>query len=36
MEFIGRNGKTILNAQWLQANMDAPRQYATYDCIKVN
>lgn len=35
MEFIGRNGKAILNAQWLQANMDAPRQYATYDCVKV-
>lgn len=36
MEFIGRNGKAILNAQWLQANMDAPRQYASYDCVKVN
>lgn len=35
MEFIGRNGKAILNAQWLQANMDAPRQYATYDCVKI-
>ena len=35
MEFIGRNGKAILNAQWLQASMDAPRQYATYDCVKV-
>lgn len=35
MEFIGRNGKAILNAQWLQASMDASRQYATYDCVKV-
>jgi len=35
MEFIGRDGKAILNAQWLQASMNAPRQYATYDCVKV-
>ncbi|MGV6411613.1 hypothetical protein ACVN7Y_19605 [Escherichia coli] len=34
-EYIKRNGKAILNAQWLQASMDAPRQYATYDCVKV-
>jgi len=36
LEYIKRNGKAILNAQWLQANMDAPRQYASYDCVKVN
>ncbi|HHA0037603.1 TPA: hypothetical protein ACOEXB_004378 [Yersinia enterocolitica] len=35
IEYINRNGKIILNAQWLQANMDAPRQYATYDCVKM-
>ncbi|EDW0107250.1 hypothetical protein S969_004700 [Salmonella enterica subsp. salamae serovar 6,7:z:1,5] len=35
LEYINRNGKIILNAQWLQASMNAPRQYATYDCIKV-
>lgn len=35
MEFIGRDGKAILNAQWLQANMNVPRQYATYDCVKI-
>ncbi|MDN4299413.1 hypothetical protein OA788_18245 [Citrobacter freundii] len=35
LEYINRNGKIILNAQWLQASMDAPRQYATYDCVKV-
>lgn len=35
LEYIKRNGKAILNAQWLQASMNAPRQYATYDCIKV-
>ncbi|EFI9520596.1 hypothetical protein G4U02_000307 [Escherichia coli] len=35
LEYIKRNGKAILNAQWLQASIDAPRQYATYDCRKV-
>ena len=25
----------VNNAQWLQASMNAPRQYATYDCVKV-
>lgn len=35
MEFIGRDGKAILNAQLLQASMDTPRQYATFDCVKV-
>ncbi|MEN4150808.1 hypothetical protein P8975_16040 [Serratia marcescens] len=35
LEFIKRDGKAFLNAQLLQASMDAPRQYATYDCVKV-
>lgn len=36
MEYIKRDGKKrFLNVQLLQANMDAPRQYATYDCLKV-
>ncbi|MNG60900.1 hypothetical protein D3C81_17810 [compost metagenome] len=35
MEHIYRNDKGILNVQLLQASMDAPRQYATYDCVKV-
>lgn len=36
MEYIKRNGdRRILNVQLLQANMDAPRQFATYDCVKV-
>lgn len=35
LEYINRSGKIILNAQLLQASMDAPRQYATYDCRKV-
>ncbi|WP_333474434.1 hypothetical protein [Serratia liquefaciens] len=35
LEFIKRDGKAFLNAQLLQASMDAPRQYATYDCKKI-
>lgn len=36
MEYIKRGGnKRILNVQLAQANMNAPRQYATYDCMKV-
>lgn len=35
LEYIKRDGKAILNAQWLQANMNEPRQYATYDCVKI-
>ncbi len=35
LEYIKRDGKGILNAQLLQASMDAPRQYATYDCVKI-
>lgn len=35
MEYVRRDGKTFLNTQMLRASMDAPRQYATYDCVKV-
>ncbi|MFT2792991.1 hypothetical protein ACMV5I_23390 [Serratia sp. T13T92] len=36
MEYIKRNGnKRFLNVQLLQASMDAPREFATYDCVKV-
>ncbi|KAB8305809.1 hypothetical protein EH227_24935 [Rouxiella chamberiensis] len=35
MEYIKRNGDNrILNVQLLQANMDAPREYETFDCVK--
>ncbi|MCR6026754.1 hypothetical protein HLI26_07130 [Salmonella enterica subsp. enterica] len=37
IEYIKRGGvKRILNVQLVQANMNAPRVYGTYDCIKVN
>jgi len=35
LEYIKRNGKAFLNAQLLQANMNNPKLYGTYDCVKV-
>lgn len=35
MEYIKRDGKAFLNTQMLRASMDAPREFATYDCEKV-
>lgn len=37
MEYVKRGGKKrFLNVQLLQASMDAPRQFATYDCVKIS
>ena len=37
MEYVKRGGtKRFLNVQLLEASMDAPRQFATYDCVKIN
>lgn len=35
MDYVKKNGKAILNVQLVQANMDAPRVYGSYDCEKV-
>ncbi|TDT01691.1 Secreted protein [Erwinia rhapontici] len=35
MDFVGKEGKAILNVQLVQANMNAPRVYGSYDCEKV-
>lgn len=35
MEFIGRNGKAVLNTQWLQANMNNPKIIGSYSCSQV-
>ncbi|WJV61051.1 hypothetical protein PCO87_14090 [Pectobacteriaceae bacterium C52] len=35
MDYVKKNGKAILNVQLVQANMNAPRVYGTYDCIKI-
>lgn len=37
MEYVKHGSKKrFLNVELLQASMDAPRQYATYDCKKIN
>ncbi|MBS0893950.1 hypothetical protein JK211_07870 [Tatumella sp. JGM130] len=35
MDYIKRDGKAILNVEVIRTNMDAPRQYWTYDCERV-
>lgn len=35
MDYVKRNGKAILNVQIVQANMNAPRVYGSYDCQKI-
>ncbi|BEL77617.1 hypothetical protein SM12BL1_39200 [Serratia marcescens] len=35
IEYVKRAGKAILNAEAVRANMDAPRVFGTYDCVKV-
>ena len=38
LEYIKRNGKAILNAEWIRAGVtgvDQPRRLATYDCVRV-
>lgn len=36
MDYVKKNGKAILNVQLVQANMNAPRMYGTYDCVKLD
>ncbi|MCA6999482.1 hypothetical protein [Dickeya solani] len=36
MDYVKKNGKAILNVQIVQASMNAPRVYGTYDCMKIN
>lgn len=35
IEYVKRDGKAILNAEAVRNNMDAPRVFGTYDCVKV-
>lgn len=35
MDYIKRNGKAILNVEAIRSNMDQPRLFGTYDCVKV-
>ncbi|CCF09303.1 hypothetical protein [Pantoea ananatis] len=35
MDYIRRNGKPILNVEVIRKNMDEPRQFWTYDCVRL-
>lgn len=35
MDYIKSNGKAILNVEAVRSNMDEPRLFGTYDCVKV-
>ncbi|EPY4553669.1 MULTISPECIES: hypothetical protein [Klebsiella] len=35
LDFVAHNGKPILNVEVIRKNMDEPRQFWTYDCVKV-
>lgn len=35
MDYIRRNGKPILNVEAVRMNMEEPRVFGTYDCVKV-
>ena len=34
LEYIKRNGRAFLNAEWVQTGVYEPRQMATYNCVK--
>lgn len=34
MDYIKRDGKAILNVEAVRMNMDEPRVFGTYDCVK--
>lgn len=35
LDYIKRNKKAILNVEVVRVNMDEPRQFWTYDCVKI-
>lgn len=35
VDYIKRNGKAILNVEAIRSNMDQPRLFGTYDCVKL-
>lgn len=34
MDFVAKEGKPILNVEAVRMNMDEPRVFGTYDCVK--
>lgn len=35
IDYVKRNKKAILNVEVIKMNMDEPREFWTYDCVKV-
>lgn len=35
MDYIKRNGKAILNVEVVRSNMDQPRIFGSFDCVRV-
>lgn len=35
MDYIKRNGKAILNVEVTRSNMDQPRVFGSFDCVRV-
>lgn len=35
MDYVKRNGKAILNVEAVRSNMDQPRLFGTYGCLKI-
>ncbi|WP_293797200.1 hypothetical protein [uncultured Pantoea sp.] len=36
MDYVKRNGKAILNVEAIRSNLDQPRVFGSYDCVKIN
>jgi hypothetical protein len=35
MDYVKRNGKAILNVEAIRSNMDQPRIFGSFDCVKI-
>lgn len=35
MDYVKRNGKAILNVEAIRSNMDQPRVFGSFDCVKI-
>ncbi|ELY2536543.1 hypothetical protein SMB94_003931 [Cronobacter sakazakii] len=35
MEYVKRNGKAVLNVEAIRSNMDQPRVFGSFDCVRI-
>lgn len=35
MDYVKRNGKAVLNVEAIRSNMDQPRIFGSFDCVKI-